>query len=84
MMAIQNSSNPEFMAKILLDRLERISADSGWAHQASGVRASIAKILSQEYPDLDQLSPLLDLGFLILENAAGEIPEGLVTEDGGI
>lgn len=70
------------MAKILLERLERISADSGWAHQASGVRASLAKILSQENPDLDQLSPLLDLGFLILENAAGEIPEGLEKEGG--
>ena len=70
------------MTKILLHRLERISADSGWAHQASGVRASLAKVISQEDPDLDQLSPLLDLGFLILENAAGEIPEDLEKEDG--
>jgi len=69
------------MARILLDRLERISADSGWAHQASGVRASLAKVLSQEDPGLDQISSLLDLGFLILENAAGEIPEGLEKED---
>jgi len=83
-MAIQKSSNPEIMAKTLLDRLERISADSGWAHQASGVRASIAKIISHGDPDLDQLSPLLELGFTILENAAGEIPEGLEMEDGGI
>ncbi len=74
-MAKRISSNPVLMAKILLDRLERISADSGWAHQASGVRASIAKILSQEDSDLEQLSSLLELGFLILENAAGEIPE---------
>jgi len=64
------------MAKILLDRLERISADSSWAHQASGVRASLAKTISQEDPDLNQLSNLLEMGFLILENAAGEIPEG--------
>ena len=83
-MSKQISSNPVLLAKILLDRLERISADSGWAHQASGVRASLAKVLSKEYPDLDQLSPLLDLGFLILENAAGEIPEGLEMEDRGI
>ena len=69
------SSNSVLMANILLDRLERISADSPWAHQASGVRASIAKAISHENPDLEQLSPLLDMGFLILENAAGEIPE---------
>ncbi len=75
MMAIQNSSNPELLAKLLLDRLERISADSSWAHQASGVRASIAKIITQGDPDLTQLSPLLDLGFLILENAAVRYPE---------
>jgi len=63
------------MAKILLDRLERISADSTWAHQASGVRAALAKALTPVEPDLEQLSPLLELGFLILENAAQEIPE---------
>jgi len=74
-MTKQNSSNPELMAKILLDRLERISADSGWAHQASGVRASLAKVISRGDPDWEQISPLLELGFLILENAAGEIPE---------
>jgi len=65
------------MAKILLDRLERISADSGWAHQASGVRASLAKAISSQDPDKDRLSSLLEYGFHILENAAGEIPEEL-------
>lgn len=70
------SPNPALLAKILLDRLERISADSNWAHQASGVRASIAKAISTEEPDLEQLSSLLGLGFLILESAAGQIPEG--------
>lgn len=74
-MAKPISSNPVLVAKILLDRLERISADSPWAHHASGVRASIAKAISSGNPDLEQLSPLLELGFLILENAAGEIPE---------
>jgi len=69
------SSNPVLLAKILLDRLERISADSTWAHQASGVRASIAKATSRGNLDLESLSPLLELGFLILENAAGDIPE---------
>jgi hypothetical protein len=68
-------SNPILMAKILLDRLERISADSSWAHQASGIRAALAKIISQEDHDTGQLSDLMEKGFLILENAAGEIPE---------
>jgi hypothetical protein len=71
--------NPVLMAKILLDRLERISADSGWAHQASGIRASLARAIAVAEPDLSQLSPLLELGFLILENAAGEIPEEVRT-----
>ena len=75
------SSKPELTAKTLLDRLERISADSSWAHQASGVRAAIAKVLSRRDPDIKKLAPLLELGFMILENAAGEIPEGLETQE---
>ncbi len=74
-MVKKSSSNPEIIAKILLDRLERISADSPWAHQASGIRASLAKALARGDIDLEQLTPLLELGFLILESAAGEIPE---------
>lgn len=68
------------MAKILLTRLEKISTDSLWAHQASGIRASIAKILSQEKLSLNNaanrgLEDLLKLGFEILEKAAKEIPD---------
>jgi hypothetical protein len=62
-------------AQLLLYRLERISADSPWAHQASGIRASLAKCLDRESCDRDQLSVLVELGFQILEKAAGEIPE---------
>ncbi len=70
------SSDPVLIAKILLDRLERISADSPWAHQASGIRASLAKAFSRGETDVEQLfSQLLELGFFILESAAGEIPE---------
>ena len=70
----------EQLGKILLYRLEKISADSSWAHQSSGIRASIAKILSQEEVSLNSsaarnLEGLLKLGFEILEKAAGEIPE---------
>jgi hypothetical protein len=67
------------LAGVLLIRLEKISADSPWAHQASGVKASIAKILDREElkpgsPSLQVLEELLNLGFEILERAAGEIP----------
>ena len=62
-------------ARVLIDRLERISADSQWAHQASGIRASISKSLGYDQPDLRSLEELLDMGFNILEKAAAEIPE---------
>jgi len=70
----------EQLAKILLSRLEKISTDSPWAHQASGIRASIAKTLSREKLSLNSaaarnLEGLLKLGFEILENAACEIPD---------
>ena len=74
-MTIENLHLTITRAQILLNRLERISADSPCAHQASGVRASIAKTLSDTHPDLKSLEELLDLGFEILEKAAAEIPE---------
>lgn len=70
-------SEPAHIKKafLLLHRLERISADSPWAHQASGIRASLAKCLAQENHHIDDLRDLLELGFQILEKAAGEIPD---------
>ena len=70
----------EQLAQILLNRLEKISVDSPWAHQASGIRASIAKLLSRkefslENPVTRDLEGLLKLGFEILEKAASEIPD---------
>ncbi len=62
-------------AHLLLHRLERISAESPWAHQASGIRASLAKYLVRENHSIDDLIDLLELGFQILEKAAGEIPD---------
>ncbi len=59
----------------MLNRLERLSADSPWAHQASGVRASIAKKMVEPKPDQSTLEQLLEKGFEILEKAASEIPE---------
>jgi len=79
---MEPSSNQKILdiAKLLLYRLEKISADSAWAHHASGIRASIAKMLSREEIHLSRsskkrLEELLGLGFNILENAAGEIPD---------
>jgi hypothetical protein len=62
-------------AQLLLDRLERISADSPWAHQASGIRAALAKQLWGKTPDIRVIEGLIESGFQILENAAGEIPD---------
>ncbi|HDD55446.1 MAG TPA: hypothetical protein ENG59_04320 [Chloroflexi bacterium] len=62
-------------ACLLLARLERISADSPWAHQASGVRASLAKHLASENCTLDEIENLVNSGYRILEKAASEIPE---------
>jgi hypothetical protein len=61
--------------RILLDRLERISADSIWAHQASGVRASLARAVADPNTDVTAVKKLLVLGFEILEKAAAEIPD---------
>ena len=79
---MEKNSNQKIrdIAELLLYRLEKISTDSVWAHQASGIRASIAKILSREDIHLSlsskkRLEKLLGLGFKILENAAGEIPD---------
>lgn len=62
-------------AGILLDRLERISADSVWAHQASGIRASIARAVNDPITNMPALKQLLEIGYDILEKAAAEIPE---------
>ena len=61
---------------LLLDRLERIYADSIWAHQASGVRGSLMKMIQQmedgEQVDHSAMMRLVSYGFQILEKAARE------------
>jgi len=75
-----DQSRQDQLARILLFRLEKISADSPWAHRASGVRASIAKLLARGHPSQEDfcrsahLAALLSQGFEILEKAAGQIP----------
>ncbi len=63
------------LAQSLLDRLERISADSSWAHRASGIRASLSKALTDQSVPADRIEELIEIGFNILEKAAQEIPE---------
>jgi hypothetical protein len=78
-------------AKMLIDRLERLSADSIWAHKASGLRGSLWRCvdrLQQSQIDKDHrhnkeemihLNILIETGFEILRRAAEEItsPEDL-------
>ena len=63
--------------KLLLSRLERISADSVVTHRASGVRGSILRALDDHEkgfpPPESQLKRLTDTGYILLEKAAREI-----------
>ena len=65
-------------AKILVERLARLSADSLWARRASGLRASldkaVGKIESGQNVDADHINHLISLGFEMIGNAAVEIP----------
>ena len=65
-------------AKILVERLARLSADSIWARRASGLRASLDKAVGQiekgNNVNVDHFNHLVSLGFEMLEKAAEEIP----------
>jgi len=61
---------------MLLYRLERISADSYWAHRASGVRGALLRLSEDvvkgrpvQGTDMQQM---MDLAFIILEKAGRE------------
>jgi hypothetical protein len=62
---------------MLLARLERISADSVWAHRASGVRGALLRLLEKlergRPIQQSELKRMLDLGFFILEKTAEEL-----------
>ena len=59
---------------MLLARLERISADSFWAHRASGARGSLIKLMEQmeagTFIPPKEASELMKKSFSILEQAA--------------
>jgi len=69
------------LVKRLINRLERLSADSAYAHQASGLRGSLLRTMERiengqpgvQSADLDQL---IESGYEILKEAAKEIGAG--------
>jgi hypothetical protein len=70
-------SNPQANLKLirmLSERLERISADSIWAHRASGVRGALLRTLDQleneVQPDPKSLTNIISIAFNILARAA--------------
>jgi hypothetical protein len=75
---MQNETRLLIQAKILVDRLARLSADSIWARRASGLRASLDKAVRQieagSEADWDDFAALIAKGFEMLEKAAEEIP----------
>jgi len=65
---MKSPTSEEKLMHLLLERLERISVDSYWAHQASGVRSTLLHDLESE----PRLRRLIELGFHILEDAVHE------------
>jgi hypothetical protein len=67
------------LIRLLIARLERISADSFWAHRASGVKGSLLRVVEKSekgYPMRQvELKRIVDLGFFILEKAARDKTE---------
>ncbi len=71
------------LARMVVQRLERLSADSRWAHVSSGYRGSLIKsidhlerlgdIESASQADLQLLDFLVEKGFDLLAKAAYEI-----------
>lgn len=71
-------------AALLVSRLERISADSTWAHRSSGLRGSLLRALEgweageglgkegDRRTCLEAVTRLVEAGFSMLENAARE------------
>lgn len=66
----------EKLIAMLLDRLERISVDSIWAHRASGIRGSMLRAQEQiqlgKSIDSNALRELIATSFHILRQAAKE------------
>lgn len=55
--------------KILLERLERISADSVFAHRANGIRGSFLIYLEDEKMNHIDIDNLINYAYAILDQA---------------
>lgn len=69
------------LAHLLISRLERLSVDSYWAHQASGVRGALLRQLEESGSESSRqgrraLGELIALGFEILERGAKDMRAG--------
>jgi hypothetical protein len=74
---MSNSGQIELL-RLLVSRLERLSADSRWARRASGLRGNIVKVLEEAESGKvtpDRLELLITRSFEILREAAHEIPD---------
>jgi hypothetical protein len=71
--------NQTHLLRLLISRLERLSADSHWARRASGLRGNIVKVLEEVDSGQEvaaaRLDLLIDAAFDILRRAAQEIPD---------
>ena len=76
-----SNTDADRLALLLISRLERLSADSYWAHQASGLRGSLLRGLEENRAgepggdaslpeERERLAALIDRGFEVLEKAA--------------
>lgn len=71
------------LARMVVQRLERLSADSAWAHISSGYRGSLIKVIDslEHQGDVELAAPadirlldfLIDKGLDLLAKAAREI-----------
>lgn len=71
-MSETNNDRKDDLAKMLIARLARMSADSYWARQASGVRGSLLKLEEAGELDSERGRILIEQGFDYLEKAAKE------------
>ncbi len=71
---LKQPPQPQSLIQMLLSRLERIPADSPWAHRASGIRGSLLRSLERtehgQPVDPGEFGQVLDEAFEVLGRAA--------------
>jgi hypothetical protein len=71
-----NSTDEIKLIGMLLNRLERVSVDSYWAHRASGIRGALIRTLEElekgNSPGQARTDTLISSAFNILTRAARE------------